>query len=199
MEMTRLEKWLVNRTGKAERNIARIEQRLAELPVRSITNVLELGCGIGRVAAYLAQRYNMHVWGTDTDPAQIETARKRHPETARLTYRVEDAAKLSFEDAEFDLVVSQNVFHHMAKWRTAVREIARVLKPGGYLLWLDLAFPRWIAHRFQPLVKQHGVYCISEAKSVFEHQGFEQLFHYSRMHGLFSQHHIVWQKKGKND
>ncbi|MGD8305004.1 MAG: class I SAM-dependent methyltransferase [Desulfobacterales bacterium] len=194
--MTRLEKWLVNRTGKAGRNIARINKRLAQLPAESITNVLELGCGIGDVAAYLAQDYNMNVWGTDSDPAQIDIARKRHPETAHLTYRVEDAANLSFKDGDFDLIVSQNVFHHTAQWQTAVREIARVLKSGGYLLWLDLAFPGWIARRFQPLVKRHGLYCISETKSVFKHQGFAQLFHQSRMHGLFSQHHIVWQKKG---
>ena len=195
MEMTRLEKWLVNRSGKAERNITRVDQGLAELPAESITNVLELGCGIGAVSAFLAENYNMRVWGTDTDPAQIQIARQRHPESARLTYRVADAANLSFKDADFDLVVSQNVFHHMAKWQTAVREIARVLKPGGYLMWLDLAFPGWIAKCFQPLVKQHGLYCISDAKTVFKNHGFEQRFHKRRMHGLFSQHHIVWQKK----
>ena len=196
MEMTRLEKWLVNRTGKAERNMARIERRLTELPVESIANVLELGCGIGNVAAYLAQHYSMRVWGTDTDPAQIKIARQRHPETTHLTYRVEDAANLSFEDADFDLVVSQNVFHHMVKWQTAVREVARVLRSGGYLMWLDLAFPGWIAQCLRPLAKRHGLYGISEAKSVFRRQGFEQRFHKRRMHGLFSQHHIVWQKKG---
>lgn len=195
MEMTRLEKWLVNRTGKAERNIARIEHCLSELPAESITTALELGCGIGAVAAFLAENYSMRVWGTDTDPAQIQIARQRHPETAHLSFRVEDAANLSFEDADFDLVVSQNVFHHMAKWQTAVREIARVLKLGGYLLWLDLAFPGWIAQRFQPLVKRHGLYCISEAKTVFRQHGFEERFHKRRMHGLFSQHHIAWQKK----
>lgn len=96
MEMTRLEKWFVNRDRKARRNIARIEQRLAELPVGLFTDVLEVGCGIGTVSAFLAQHYHMRVWGTDTDPLQIQIARHRHPETAHLTFRVEDAAKLSF-------------------------------------------------------------------------------------------------------
>ncbi|MBT8368698.1 MAG: class I SAM-dependent methyltransferase [Deltaproteobacteria bacterium] len=161
-----------------------------------ITNVLELGCGIGTVSAFLAQHYRMRVWGTDTDPLQIQRAQHQHPETAHLTFRVEDAAKLSFKDTDFDLVVSQNVFHHMAQWQTAASEISRVLTPGGYLLWLDLTCSSWIAQRFQPLAKQHGLYCISEATSVFRRQGFEQIFHKRRMHGLFSQHHIVWQKKG---
>jgi len=65
MEMTRLEKWFVNRSRKAERNIARVRQRLRELPSEAIQDVLELGCGIGRVAAYLAATYEMNVYGTD--------------------------------------------------------------------------------------------------------------------------------------
>jgi len=134
MEMTRFEKWLVNRNKKAERNIAMVRQRLAELPSIPIKDVLELGCGIGAVAAFLAQTYNVKVWGTDYDPEQIQIARKKHPENENLTYRVEDAARLSFPDASFDLVVSQNVFHHLPQWQTAAREINRVLRPGGFLL-----------------------------------------------------------------
>jgi ubiquinone/menaquinone biosynthesis C-methylase UbiE len=195
MKMTRLEKWLVNRNKKAERNIARVRQRLTALPAEAIEDVLELGCGIGAVAAFLSQTYNMKVWGTDYDLAQIQIARKRYPENEKLIYQVEDAAHLSFQDARFDLVVSQNVFHHLSKWQTAVSEIARVLRPGGFLLWLDLAFPKWIAHLFQPLIKKHSLYCIADAKYVFETQGFDQRFHERRIHGPFSQHHMIWQKR----
>jgi ubiquinone/menaquinone biosynthesis C-methylase UbiE len=194
MEMTRLEKWLVNRNKKAERNIARIRQRLTELPSEAIRDVLELGCGIGAVAAFLSETYNMNVWGTDYDQEQIHIARKRHPENEHLIYRVEDAAHLSFQDARFDLVVSQNVFHHLSKWQTAVSEVARVLRPGGFLMWLDLTFPKWIARLFQPLVKNHSLYCIGDAKYVFGKQGLKQIFHESRIHGPFFQHHIIWQK-----
>jgi ubiquinone/menaquinone biosynthesis C-methylase UbiE len=194
MEMTRLEKWLVNRNKKAERNIARIRQHLAELPSEAIKDVLELGCGIGAVAAFLSETYNMNVWGTDYDQEQIHIARKWHPENEHLIYRVEDATHLSFQDARFDLIVSQNVFHHLSKWQTAVSEVARVLRPGGFLMWLDLAFPKRIARLFQPLVKNHSLYCIEDAKYVFGKQGFKQVFHERRIHGPFVQHHIIWQK-----
>jgi ubiquinone/menaquinone biosynthesis C-methylase UbiE len=194
MEMTRLEKWWVNRNKKAERNIAKVRQRLAALPSEAIEDVLELGCGIGAVAAFLSETYNMKVWGTDYDLEQIQIARERHPENEKLIYQVEDASHLSFQDARFDLVVSQNVFHHLPKWQTAVREVARVLRPGGFLLWLDLTFPKWIAQLFQPLVKKHRLYCIADAKYVFETQGFDQRFHERRIHGPFSQHHMIWQK-----
>jgi len=195
MEMTRLEKWLVNCDKKAERNVARVRRQLAELPSQAIRDVLELGCGTGAVAAFLAQTYHMMVWGTDYDPEQIQIARKRHLENEHLIYRVEDATRLSFKDSSFDLVVSQNVFHHLSHWKTAVREVARVLRPGGFLLWLDLAFPEWIARPFQPLARRHGLYCIGEAKIVFEEHGFEQRFHERRIHGPFWQHNMTWQKK----
>ena len=129
MEMTRLEKWLVNREKKAKGNIVRVRQCLAALPSEGFKDVLELGCGIGDVAAFMSQTYNMKVWGTDYDHEQIQIARKRHPENEYLIYQVEDAAHLSFQATSFDLVVSQNVFHHLSKWQTGVREVAPVLRP----------------------------------------------------------------------
>jgi ubiquinone/menaquinone biosynthesis C-methylase UbiE len=194
MEMTRFEKWLVNRDKKVEQNIARVRQGLAELPSEAIKDVLELGCGIGAVAAFLAEAYNMTVWGTDYDQKQIRIAQKRHPENAQLTYRVEDATRLSFDDASFDLVVSQNVFHHLPKWQTGASEVARVLRPQAFLMWLDIVFPKWIARLFQPLIKKYSLYCIADVKYVFEKQGFQQRFHERRFHGPFIQHHMIWQK-----
>lgn len=194
MEMSRLEKRLVNRSKKAERNIAKVRQCLSTIKLSDIRDVLELGCGIGAVAAYLAATYEMDVTGTDYDSEQIKIARRMHPETERLQYSVEDAAQLSFEDASFDLIVSQNVFHHISNWPAAVNEIARVLKPEGFLLWLDLAFPKFIHTLLQPLVKKHSLYCFSDVKSAFETQGLKQIFYERLMHGFFFHHHVIWQK-----
>ena len=195
MEMTRLEKWLVNREKKAERNIARVRQRLKALPSEGMKDVLELGCGIGAVTVFLSETYNMKVWGTDYDHDQIQIARQRHPENEYLIYQVEDAAHLSFQEARFDLVISQNVFHHLSKWQPAVREVARVLRPGGFFLWLDLIFPKWIAKLFQPVVKKHSLYCIGDINDVFQKHGFQQRFHQRRIHGPFFQHQVIWQKR----
>jgi len=194
MEMTRFEKWWVNRNKKAKHNITRVRQRLTELPSTTIRDALELGCGIGSVAAFLSETYQMQVWGTDYDQNQIQIARKRHPENEHLTYRVEDATRLSFQDASFDLVIAQNVFHHLRQWHRAVPEIHRVLRPGGFLMWLDLTVPKWIARIFQPWVKKHSLCCIAEVKYEFEKQGFEQLFHERLIHGPIFQHHLLWQK-----
>jgi ubiquinone/menaquinone biosynthesis C-methylase UbiE len=194
MEMTRLEKWFVNRSKKAERNIARVRQRLAELPSKTIQDVLELGCGIGAVAADLAVHCKMNVHGTDVDAKQVEIARKMQPEYERLHYRVEDATQLSFQDDSFDLVISQNVFHHLPDWRAAGHEVARVLRPGGYFMWLDLAFPKFIGRLFQPLIKNHSLYCFADIRSAFEICGFKQLFCERLVHGFFVHYHLVCQK-----
>lgn len=74
----------------------------------------------------------MNVVGTDFDPAQINIARSNHPENDRLRFKIEDASNLSFKDDSFDLVLSQNVFHHVPSWEKAVHEVSRVLRPEGY-------------------------------------------------------------------
>jgi len=91
------------------------------------------------------------------------------------------------------------VFHHLQQWETAVPEINRVLRPGGFLMWLDFTVPEWVARLFQPWVKAHSLYCLAEVKYVFEKQGFKQLFHERLIHGPIFQHHLLWQKVRRND
>jgi ubiquinone/menaquinone biosynthesis C-methylase UbiE len=194
MEMTRLEKWFVNRRKKAERNISRVHRCLQKIPSNAIRDVLELGCGAGAVSADLAATYEMNVQGTDYDSKQIEIARNMQPESEHLHYRVEDATRLTLQDANFDLVISQNVFHHLADWKAAVQEVARVLRPGGFFMWFDLVFPKPIGGLFQPLFKNHSLYCFADVRSAFEITGFRPLFHERLVHGLFVHHHLVCQK-----
>lgn len=131
MKMGRLEKLFVNRSSKGRWNVRRLEEQLARIPRECVRDVLELGCGRGDAAAWLAERYPVSVTGLDFDPAQVELARRVHPEGARQRFVTGDAAHLGFTDASFDLIVSQNVFHHVPNWPQAAHEVARVLRPGG--------------------------------------------------------------------
>jgi len=157
MAMTGLEKRFVNRERKVKRNIEKVNQCLEKMGIQKIHQVLELGCGTGAVSAYLANNYQMKVYGTDFDPEQIEIAKKKYKENDHLRFMVDDASNLNFEVVNFDLVLSQNVFHHIPAWETAVQEVVRVLRPGGYLIWLDLAFPRLIKDIVQPFVKNYAI------------------------------------------
>jgi ubiquinone/menaquinone biosynthesis C-methylase UbiE len=196
MAMTKFEKSFVNRRRKAKRNIEKLQQRLAGIDTGRIHDVLELGCGIGLVSAHLAENYGMRVTGTDFDPEQVAIAKELNPENDDLHFQVEDASNLSFGDECFDLVLSQNVFHHVPRWDVAVQEVSRVLRPQGYFIWLDLAFPRIIKQIFQPLVKNYGVYTWDDIREQFKECGLAQRFCEQLAHGPISHHHVVLQKTG---
>lgn len=194
MRMTGLEKRLVNRKRKAQRNVEMLSERLAELDTPAMHDALELGCGIGVVSAFLAESYGMNVHGTDFDPDQVRTARALNREGDRLHFGVADAARLPFASSSFDLVVSQNVFHHVPDWQSAVREISRVLRPNGCLIWYDLVFPGWIVKAFRSFLTDYGLYTFEQVRREVAAYGFETLFHERVAHGPFGHHHMVLQK-----
>ena len=192
--MTGIEKRFVNRRKKSERNILKLESDFKLLDFTNIKTVLELGCGIGFVSSYLVETYNFKVYGTDYDPEQIQIARNIQPKLKPLYFQVEEATKLSFEDSSIDLVLLQNLFHHVPKWKDGIKEITRVFRSGGYLIWLDLTFPGIIKNVFLPFVKNYGLYTIDDIKTAFEIHGFKKLFQEQLSHGLLKQHHFVLQR-----
>ena len=93
--------------------------------------VLEIGCGLGTDGAQFALA-GANYTGVDLTKASVELARKKF-ELSGLQgeFRVADAEKLDFADDSFDLVYSHGVLHHTPDTGQSVREIHRVLKPGG--------------------------------------------------------------------
>ena len=93
--------------------------------------VLDLGCGAGRTTKPLADR-GFDVVGVDQSEPMIEAARELYPD---IDFRVDDATDLSMPDATFDYVLFSNngldcVYPEFQR-RQALREIHRVLRPGG--------------------------------------------------------------------
>jgi len=193
MAMTSFEKRFVNRQKKGGRNIARVRDVFTQIDLSNIHDVLEIGCGVGAVSAFLAREYQMRVIGTDFDPEQIDIARLRNPEDAHFQYQVENAAALSFESNAFDLIISQNVFHHIPAWENAIHEAERVLRPDGYFIWYDLAFPGFFAQIFKPYVHQYSLYTIDDVRFTFDKVGFTQLSYQRSIHGPFLHHQLLMQ------
>ncbi len=96
------------------------------------SRVIEIGVGTGRIALPLGARAGL-VAGVDLAPAMLaHLVAKR---TTQATYPLcGDAVKLPFAPQTFDAAVGVHVFHLIPDWRGALRELARVLKPGGILL-----------------------------------------------------------------
>jgi ubiquinone/menaquinone biosynthesis C-methylase UbiE len=93
--------------------------------------VLEIGCGIGTDGAQFA-RAGADYTGIDLTSAAVDLARTRFAVAGlKGEFRVSDAENLDFPTDTFDLVYSHGVLHHTPDIESAVREIHRVLKPGG--------------------------------------------------------------------
>jgi SAM-dependent methyltransferase len=93
--------------------------------------VLEVGCGLGTDGAQFAKAGAIYT-GVDLTDAAVELARRRF-ELFNLpgTFRTADAENLDFADASIDVVYSHGVLHHTPDTERAVREVHRVLRPGG--------------------------------------------------------------------
>lgn len=93
--------------------------------------LLEVGCGMGTDLLQFA-RGGANVTGVDLTPRSVETSR-HHLELYGQTgdFALSDAEKLPFADESLDVVYSNGVLHHTPDTAGAVREIHRVLRPGG--------------------------------------------------------------------
>lgn len=109
-------------------------REIKELPVgRS----LDIGCGTGELASRLAHR-GWQVMGLDLCEPMLHRARTKlngHARSIRLT--LGDSEHIPFADRSFDVVTCANSFHHYPHQGAVVREMLRVLRPGGRLLLLD--------------------------------------------------------------
>ncbi|MEZ4384558.1 MAG: class I SAM-dependent methyltransferase [Nannocystaceae bacterium] len=107
--------------------------------------VLDLGCGPGVSSFVLAEALgpDAAVTGVDISAAMIERATRlhaaRHRELTRLRFLRADALALPFADASFDVVTGHSFLYIIGDRARALREIARVLAPGGRLVLMEPA------------------------------------------------------------
>jgi SAM-dependent methyltransferase len=109
----------------------------------SSTRVLDLGCGIGGPARYLAATFGCMVTGVDLSPGFIEAANyltARCGLSDRVTFQVGDALHLPFEDAAFDTVFLQHVAMNVEDRAALYAEVRRSVAPGGRFATYDLVF-----------------------------------------------------------
>jgi len=98
------------------------------------SRVLDVGCGIGGPARYLAHTYGCRVDGIDLTPELIETGRaltERCKLADRVVLQVGNAMELPYPDQSFDVVWCQNVTMNIADKAGFLAGVYRVLKPGG--------------------------------------------------------------------
>lgn len=117
-------------------------------------NFLEIGAGTGATTAtilktlsthYNAPRYGQYIF-TDLRPSFFDKARKQFNTQKNLSYRTldieEDAVAQGYEAEQYDVVIATMVLHATRNLATTLRNVRRLLKPGGKLIVVELTAPR---------------------------------------------------------
>ncbi len=107
--------------------------------------LLDVACGTGRFLSFVRQAYpRLGLTGSDLSESYVNEARRHLEDYKACGLVMANAEKLPFADASFDVVTSIYLFHEVpAKVRRIIAaEFARVLKPGGRLIFMELAANR---------------------------------------------------------
>jgi ubiquinone/menaquinone biosynthesis C-methylase UbiE len=115
--------------------------------VHQPVSVLDVGCGTGKLLRLAATYWpEAQLIGVDPANSMIEMAKRLTP---NATFSTSMAEALPLQDASVDLALSTSSFHHWQDQAAGIREIARVLRPGGYFLLVDASFPDWLVQVFR--------------------------------------------------
>jgi ubiquinone/menaquinone biosynthesis C-methylase UbiE len=113
----------------------------ARLPAGAGLEILDVGCGVGGPACFIARQTGSRVTGVSNSPAGLEEANRfvrTQGVDSLVTFRFGEFQQLPFNDASFDAVWSCEAIHNLVDKTASVREMARVLKPGGTAVIGDL-------------------------------------------------------------
>jgi ubiquinone/menaquinone biosynthesis C-methylase UbiE len=188
MQLNAIEKMMLNNP------IRRLAQRRYEAPMLlGMTGsldgkrALEIGCGAGFGMKIILEQFGVaSVRGIDLDPRMVARAQKRIRRYAsRAEVSVGDVTAIPAENESFDAVFDFSVLHHVETWEDGVREVARVLKPGGLFVFREAskqALNRWSylalfrhpeenrfsADDFVAALERHGIVVADNLKSLWE-------------------------------
>jgi len=155
-------------------NLREVENHYLSRWLTDDITVLDAGCGNGYSTLCHAARYNAYFIGVDFVPEMIRSANEMKDQfqlRGRVEFQVGDVTELHFPNAQFDLVISQRCLLNLpsrdAQW-SAMREIARVLKPDGLYLMLE--------GTLQGLRRLNEVRTLFDLKSIPEAEGTYNCF-----------------------
>jgi len=121
--------------------VTELDSMIEKLGITRSSHMLEVGCGSGGTAVYIAKKVGCKVTGVELNPHGVETGRKL-VEADGLSHLVDlqvvDASKpLPFGQGSFDAVFSNDVMCHIRGRASVLEDWYRVLKPGGHVVYTD--------------------------------------------------------------
>lgn len=171
--------------AQAQRLMERKLGKTLGLPKGS--KVLDAGCGEGHVAIHLAEEFGYELFGIDIIDWSIDQARQNQYTTrnSNVHFEVQDYSNLTIPDKFFDGVYTMEALVHSPNFRKTLKELRRVLKPGGVIVnheyVLDDDLPPKDAQDWHlmfsecPMGEAFTNFRRSRVKKLWEDAGFEKI------------------------
>jgi len=155
----------------------------SQLQLRPNMKVLDIGCGTGGSAFYLARRYSVDVHGVDLATNMIAIAQdyrtEMEPEVKhRVQFYVEDATTMCYPKEFYDVVYSRDTILHIEDKEELFRKFLYTLKPGGKLMVSDYCCgDQEHSTQFKDYVAQRGykLYTVKGYGDIIERAGFKNV------------------------
>ena len=113
------------------------ESAIAHAYLRSEMEVADVGSGTGFIAAGLAPLVS-RVYALDGSPAMLDVARRNLAAYDNVVYQTTEGSALTLPDASVDAALANMYLHHCTDPAAAIREMARIVRPGGRLVITDM-------------------------------------------------------------
>ncbi len=142
----------------------------------NLGRIADIGCGPGVFTRYLCERAS-HVFAADIDEATLGRVKARHSGNNNLHCVVTAAHCLPFKDGGLDTVLLLEVLEHLADDAAGIREVHRVLAPGGKLV-LSVPVPPGEVNETDPWGHKREGYQLEQLQMLLVNNGFEVQDHH---------------------
>ncbi|MGE7942614.1 class I SAM-dependent methyltransferase [Lysinibacillus xylanilyticus] len=147
--------------------------------ISKTSHILDVGCGTGQTAAYLADKYKSKVTGIDSNSIMVAKAKRRMKKN-RLPVEIYQYSieQMPFPDHTFDVIISESVLSFINK-PSALKEIFRVLKNGGRFIAIEFTISQPLEAKIEKEIQQfYGFDTFSMKKdwiALFQQAGFKNI------------------------
>jgi 2-polyprenyl-3-methyl-5-hydroxy-6-metoxy-1,4-benzoquinol methylase len=122
-----------------------LDELVKGVPIKKGDTILDIGCGNGTTAIWLAKKFNCFVYGIDIVEKNITVAEEKVKEAKLedlVRFQQKDALDMDFSEQKFDHVISVETIYHIDDKKKLFENVNSILKPGGSLVFSDYTLER---------------------------------------------------------
>lgn len=159
-----------------------VEELTNLIPIKKGDTILEIGCGTGETAIWLAQKFECTVYGIDIIEANIFKAREavQNQNIEHLVHVLQmDALDMNFPANFFDHVLGIEAIYHIKAKKDLFAKLKNVVKPGGHLVFSDYTLEKphsWLLYELaSEILESKHIISLEEYSKILKDSGFKEI------------------------